>query len=212
MTFTFPLPLRVHLSFANVLTRVATSSPRPTDACRANGTSKRAMEDILNQASQGRLVTKAIPKTVRAGSTAAAHGVAAPKVGRRASSIPVMPGSFSGRKTHEAIKRENPGREWYDGTGIAPGRDNESAKDELAAQMEYRGMNAQQRMAAREEHARRVAGQRRNEGAGGVYISLHAASPRSSSLCTAFLCAPLRSVRDVFTYYVYVHACIKSPS
>ena len=79
------------------------------------------MEDILNQAGQGRLVTAAIPKTVRAGSTAAAHGVAAPKVGRRASSIPVMPGSFSGKKMQDAIKRDNPGREWYNGTGIAPG-------------------------------------------------------------------------------------------
>ena len=80
------------------------------------------MEDILNQANQGRLVTQAIPKpTGRAAPSAAAHGVAVPKVGQRANSLPVMPGSFSGRKTHDAIKRDNPGREWYNGTGIAPG-------------------------------------------------------------------------------------------
>ena len=71
--------------------------PKTTDAMKANGTSKRAMEDILNQASHGKLVTKAIPKTIRAGSSAAAHGVAVPKVGQRGSSLPVMLGSFSGR-------------------------------------------------------------------------------------------------------------------
>ena len=38
------------------------------------------------------------------------------------------------------------------------GRDNEAAKDELAAQMQYRGMNAQQRMAARVEHEHRAGG------------------------------------------------------
>lgn len=95
---------------------------------RANGTSKRAMEDILDQAGQGRLVTQAIPKTVRAGSSAASHGVAVPKVGRRADSLPVLPGSFSGRKTHDAIKRENPGREQYTGMGIAPGWGNSENK------------------------------------------------------------------------------------
>eukprot|EP00227_Mantoniella_beaufortii_P022007 CAMPEP_0197575336 /NCGR_PEP_ID=MMETSP1326-20131121/774_1 /TAXON_ID=1155430 /ORGANISM="Genus nov. species nov., Strain RCC2288" /LENGTH=132 /DNA_ID=CAMNT_0043138091 /DNA_START=52 /DNA_END=447 /DNA_ORIENTATION=+ len=102
------------------------------------GASKRAMEDILNNAGRGKFVTAAVPKKskdVRAGSTAAAHGVAVPRVGQKAHSLPIMPGT-SGRKLQDAIRRENPpGREAYNGQGIPRGRDNEAAKDELALQM-----------------------------------------------------------------------------
>ena len=107
---------------------------------------------MLASANAGRLGTRVVRPTAHAKS----HGVVAPRVGAGASAPPDPRDFRPGIKPLATIEREAPPREVWDGTQTRRGRDNEAAKDSLAATMAHHGRTAAQRaanLAARERAA-----------------------------------------------------------
>ena len=107
---------------------------------------------MLASANAARLGTRVVRPTAHAKS----HGVVAPRVGAGASAPPDPRDFRPGIKPLATIEREAPPREVWDGTQTRRGRDNEAAKDALAATMSHHGRTAAQRaatLAARERAA-----------------------------------------------------------
>ena len=110
------------------------------ETLRAGGASKRAVEHALNDASVGRF--GASSRNAGSGSRPPhpkAHGVVAPRVGRAGTSAPPeIPAHCAGIKPREAIARDAPERETWNGTQTKRGVDLESEKAKLAATMTRR--------------------------------------------------------------------------
>ena len=118
---------------------------------------------MLASANAGRLGTRVVRPTAHAKS----HGVVAPRVGAGASASPDPRDFRPGIKPLATIEREAPSREVWDGTQTRRGRDNEAAKDSLAATMAHHGRTAAQRatrLAARERGGGGTRAKRSGEG------------------------------------------------
>lgn len=116
---------------------------RSAETLRAGGASKRAVEHALSDASVGRFGAS----SRNAGSVSRtphpkAHGVVAPRVGRAgASAPPEIPAYRAGIKPREAIARDAPERETWNGTQTRRGVDLEAEKAKLAATMARPGFS-----------------------------------------------------------------------
>ena len=126
-------------------------SRAPPDTLRASGASRREVEDALRRAATGRpmrddasTTASARRSSSRRNSIAATHGVIAPRVGRAGGGGGGGGSGGGGRawrgggvKTKAAIDRDASPLEPYDANSLPRGRDNEAAKDALAATMEW---------------------------------------------------------------------------